>query len=278
MAKAGCRLFCGLSLLTLAACGPAALLPPAASSPVAYVETPPAFLATPTASSDTPLALLRHVDDLQIFGAPQDQAAIDDIAEAVKKQAPIACALLGHDCAIRAVIEVYPDQQSFDRHVMNPKYRGFFAISGYGKIQVVSPAMLAPHAPLSYEERKLIAVHELVHLVLNDINPNLPPWLGEGMAVYAGPHAVYSAVCEQGFPFDMMPRLQSLLDAYDNVPAADLFAYTVVWYIASEHGLDRLNALIRAPDRLETLLGSSTEQLEFQWRDFVGRHCKTRGT
>ncbi len=103
----------------------------------------------------------------------------------------------------------------------------------------------------------LIAVHEYTHLALNEVNPDLPDWLAEGAAVYLGPHDMYDHVCRQNFPLSRFPRLQTLMQSYSSIPAADLFAYTLVRYIAETEGLGTLNRLIRLPSDILALLNQS---------------------
>jgi hypothetical protein len=96
--------------------------------------------------------------------------------------------------------------------------------------------------------------------------------LNEGAAVYVGPHGVYTYVCEKRFPFDKIPSLAALEQSYASVSAADLFAYSLVDYIVSAHGLDALNRLIRSPAEMEKILGASREQFEAGWRGYMEAH------
>ena len=75
---------------------------------------------------------------------------------------------------------------NFQRQFMNRAMRGYFALSGNGRIQIVSPANSGRDA-LSYEDGVGVAVHEFVHLALDQIDPELPDWLEEGTAVYLAP-------------------------------------------------------------------------------------------
>jgi RNA polymerase sigma-70 factor, ECF subfamily len=166
-------------------------------------------------------------------------------------------------------VELFADQESLDRLGMNPRMRGSYAYSGDGRIQMVSPRNPVPNLPVGYETRVLIAVHELAHLVLNEVNPRLPLWLNEGVATFVGPHAPYSFVCRNRFPFDRVPQLRDLQQSYATVPAADLFAFTVVDFIVAEYGMDALNRLIRAPDALEQIAGGDLAEFERRWRAFM---------
>jgi hypothetical protein len=138
---------------------------------------------------------------------------------------------------------------------------------------MVSPRNAVPGLNISYADRVLIAVHEYAHLVNNEIDPDMPTWLNEGAAIYAGPHAVYDTVCRQGIPLGPVPRLGDLEQSYDAIPAADLFAYTLVDFIAARHGHTVLNRLLRSPDAFETILGASRNTVEADWHAYVRQHC-----
>lgn len=230
--------------------------------------------AEPTAPR-TAAALLsvRHeAGQFVLFAAPGDEQALRDIAAALQQHAPDVCRTLHCDYRRTVVVEVFPDQASMDRAQPEASTRGHFAHSDERGIQIVSPRNEIPHLPVSYETRVLIAVHEFAHLVNNAINPAMPSWLNEGAAVFAAPHAPYTHVCQHQFPFDRIPAFADLRRDYRSVPAADLFAFTVVEFIATEFGLDALNRLLRAPDALERIVGLTDAQFEERWHQFLQQH------
>ena len=63
--------------------------------------------------------------------------------------------------------------------------------------------------------------------------------------------------------------MEQLENAYDTVPAADLFSYSLVEFIVSEFGQSQLNRILRAPALLEEILGIQLNHLEQQWIDFM---------
>lgn len=209
---------------------------------------------------------------IAIEGSGVPASVLNDIAAALNAGAPAVCAALDIACDFPVTVEVFADQAAFDRGVMNPDLRGFFSLSGDGRIQMVSPAN-SGRAELAYEDGVGIAVHEFVHLALDRIDPELPDWLDEGTAVLLGPHEVYDHACRAQLAGVDLPTLDDLRQHYAEVPAADLFAYTLVASIVATDGLDGLNALLRAPDDLEGALGRSVPEVEKEWRGFVEGGC-----
>ncbi len=263
-----CLFFAGLAMAS-AGCA-AAPLPPVTPSPAAA----PTATATPTDTpppTDTPAptATPTPAIDLTVIAPEVSPAIRRDVAAAVQSAAPGICAALAMPCDFPVIIEIYPDQDAFDRAVMNPEMRGFFAASGDGRIQMVSPGNVSSR-DLTYEQATGIAAHEFVHLALDRIAPELPDWLEEGTAVLLGPHMVYDAARAEPSLLAMAPSFERLRDEYGDVVAADFFAWTVVDFLVATYGMDALNALLRDPHDLEGALGVSAEEFGAAWRSSLG--------
>jgi len=223
--------------------------------------------------SHLPIFTLVHQADIfTIYGVEADQQAVLDVAEVLQEQAIQVNHALGYDYRDPITVEIFPDQESLDQYGMNPDMKGYYAYSGNHLIQMVSPRKPTIHQEIDYSQRVGIAVHEYVHLVNNVINPTMPPWLNEGVAIYMGPHELYAYVCQNIFPFEQIPPFRELEQSYDSVPAADLFAYALVDFIIHEYGQENLNLLIRNPDRLEVILGTARSEFERHWREYMKLH------
>ncbi len=221
-------------------------------------------------------SLVQQTGIFTVYGVEGDQQAVQDIAEALQEQALQINRAMDYDYRDPITVEIFPDQESLDQYGMNPDMQGYYAYSGNHRIQMVSPRELSAQLEVDYSQRVLISVHEYVHLVNNTINPDLPTWLNEGVAVYMGPHALYTYVCQNLFPFEQIPAFRELEQSYDSVPAADLFSYVVVDFIAHEYGLEKLKLLMRNPDRLEDILETTRSEFEQHWIEYMNLHCIER--
>lgn len=263
-----CLFFAGL-VLAVAGCA-AASAPPVTPSPAAAPTGTTAPTETPLPTdTPAPTATPTPAIDLTVIAPEVSPAIRRDVAATVQSAGPGICAALLIACDFPVTVEIYPDQAAFDRAVMNPEMRGFFAASGDGLIQMVSPGNVASR-DLTYEEATGIAAHEFVHLALDRIAPELPDWLEEGTAVLLGPHAVYEAARSEPSLLAMTPSFERLRDEYGDVVAADFFAWTVVDFLVATYGMDALNALLRDPNNLEGALGLSAEEFGAAWRASLG--------
>lgn len=199
---------------------------------------------------------------------------LSDVRRTVERQAPAICAALEAPCRFAVAVEVYPSQQTFDRRVLNPAMRGYRAVSSEGRIQLVSPAVGGTPA-LSYTDGLMIAAHEFAHLVLDELNPDLPDWLDEGAAVFFGPargRALYDRACRTGAVLET-PAYSRLTQHYADVRGADLFAYTLVASIAEHAGTDRLLALLRAAPAGRPPADLDPRATEHAWHGYLVRRC-----
>jgi hypothetical protein len=232
--------------------------------------------ATSSAGLRPRFTLVHQADIFTVYGVEGDQQAIQDVADALQKQALQINRVLDYDYRHPIAVEIFPDQVSLDHYGMNPEMQGYYAYSGDRRIQMVSPHNPTTQAEVDYSQRVLIAVHEYVHLVNNAINPNMPLWLNEGIAVSMGPHDLYTYVCQNLFPFEQIPSLTEMEQSYDSVSAADLFAYALVDFIAHEYGQEKLNLLIRNPDNFEEIFGDRRSEFEQRWREYMSLHYTKR--
>jgi len=222
--------------------------------------------------ASAPFAFGLKSGQFSVFACAGDEQALKDVAVALKEHAAQVCKDLETKYAALVRVEIFADQESLDRLGMNRQMRGYYAYSGNRRIQMVSPRNPIPNVPIPYPDRVGIAVHEFVHLVNNTINADMPVWLNEGVAAFVGPHRPYSYVCLHGFPIKNVPSLLDVERSYYKVTGADLFSYSLVDYIVSEHGMPALNRLLRSPSSMEAILGIKHDEIERRWRTFIERH------
>lgn len=261
-----------LAILAVVACAVGGCVAPGAARPPTPTLVSPDELPPPTATPRPPPQAMPSADLISVTGQGVPPNVLDEIAVALRQGAPHVCTALDVACDFPVTVEVFADQAAFDREVMNPDMRGYFALSGDGLIQMVSPAN-SGRDELAYHDGVAVALHEFVHLTLDRIDPELPDWLEEGTAVYLAPHEVYDRACREQLAGVDLPTLNELRDHYNDVPAPDLFAYTLVASIVTNNGLDGLNTLLRAPNDLERALGRPAADVERTWREYTQSGC-----
>ena len=200
---------------------------------------------------------------------PDIQAA-HDVANELAAQLPRLRNDLKYDYRHPVSVEIYPDQATYDAHLMDPSVRGSPACSGHRTIQMVSPRYPMRIASIPYSGRLGMAVHELAHLFLNEINGEMPIWLQEGVASFEGGADGYHAICripEVARILRNPPSLSALKSSYGSVPAGDVISFTFIDFVVTTKGIEALNLLIRNPAGFEEALALPERDVEIRWRD-----------
>lgn len=129
--------------------------------------------------------------------------------------------------------------------------------------------------------------HELSHVILHRATDNpyssLPPWLDEGLAMYAeGPQeASYGRALSQAISANKLISLRSLSSSFpadaDQAHLSYAESYSVVKYIIDKYGRTGMGKLLQVfaqgttPDQaLQQGIGTNLAGLEAEWRASVG--------
>jgi hypothetical protein len=208
------------------------------------------------------------------LASDQDQSTVREIAALMDSVAPEIARDLDVVYRHAVTVEVYPNQEEFDAHLMNPSMRGTPAISARNRIQLVSPKAPIQVPGIEYRERLWFPVHEFAHLVIDQISEQMPTWLDEGVASYEGSRLFYTQDRRvREILRDRLPTFADLTQSYSKVPAADVFSFSLIEFIVAEYGRPALNRILRAPDRLDQVLKSPLATVEERWHRFIaGRY------
>lgn len=209
------------------------------------------------------------------FSTDNDRSTVREIEalmDSVAHQIPLD---LDVDYRHPVTVEIYPSQEEYDAHLMNPTMRGSPAVSGKYRIQMVSPRAPIRVPGITYNNRLWFAVHEFVHLVIDQISQQTPMWLDEGVASYEGSGSFYARDERvRKILGNQLPSLAKLMQSYSELPAADVYSFSVVEFIVSEYGMPALVRVLRSPENLEQVLNAPLGALEEKWHQFAARRYR----
>lgn len=135
-------------------------------------------------------------------------------------------------------------------------------------VLLTSPAN--PGKAHTYEECRDAALHEMVHACNSIINPDMPLWLNEGVALYltnGNPPANLYNTCKT-------PSFQDIHTA-DPVRFSDMggyyYAYTYVEYLDATYGWEKVLSLLKTGDPAAAF-GQSEESVYDGWLEYLKIH------
>jgi len=196
----------------------------------------------------------------------QDTQAVKDLLQCCATVLPGIAGDLNLTAPENISIEIYPTQNDYNRNIMNPALQNSPAISGNGKIQLVSPLAKIKIDNLTYEERLLLLVHEYVHILIDGLDPEPPLFIDEGIACYYSSYQFYkSAAAQYVKQINFIPTTSQLKDHYHELPAPDLFSFLFIDYLVQQQGKQILPAVLTQPQLLDDILNTG-------WLEFVKQH------
>jgi len=210
----------------------------------------------------------------EIYSNKEDRKVLDDLLKALENSYNRITNHLQTHFADRIKVKIYPDVKSFHKalylHEAPDWVVGAFA---FNELRMVSP--LNPGSAHTYESLMKAIVHELAHAAILNVRGSqglagLPKWLNEGYAFYEARQMsddmrkkVKSGLLEKA------PSTWTQLDTAGIVQFGDLGGYalstTIIEFLAGTYGFDKMVKLIKEPEKVNIIYGTSIEELEKQW-------------
>lgn len=129
---------------------------------------------------------------------------------------------------------------------------------------------------LSPQYNKVVAVHELTHVLINRINRKTPRWLNEGIATYIAKDLDMSMQeLRNEVKLYMIPPFSSYR-MEDPTEFMNIKGYhmscSMIDFIVSEYDWERLHQLIRSPYDFEGVFQMSGEEFWNKWKEYLEKN------
>ncbi|GAB6930288.1 hypothetical protein JCM10914A_42710 [Paenibacillus sp. JCM 10914] len=168
----------------------------------------------------------------------------------------------------KITIEIYPDLPAFHQAVGEDDAPSWFmGTYSNNTLQIVSP--LSPGPEHTYHSILRSTLHLYAMWLVNDINPNAPKWLCQGIGGYEAqqmtPDFIRNTTAD-AIKSGSVPTLQELNDdSWQFGEQGFQFAYLLTAYILEQYGLESLNKLIRRPDDFTGIFQCTETEFHARW-------------
>ncbi|MFC1558326.1 peptidase MA family metallohydrolase [candidate division KSB1 bacterium] len=217
----------------------------------------------------------QHFD---LYSSKSDKSVLDNIAKTLEKNYSRITENLQTKFTEKIQVYIYPDIKVLHNAIFLPDALDWTVGSASrNELKIVSP--LNPGNVHTYESIMQAIVHELVHTAVLNVRKErglagLPKWLNEGYAFY-----------EAGQMTDNMRKSVKLnaqkevplswiqLDTASTVEFGNMDGYalstTIIEFLVNTYGFNNLIKLIKAPENIEDIYGTSKGDLEKQWLQYL---------
>ncbi len=225
------------------------------------------------------LRLEKSTEHFNLFSTTKDSIVLDTLALVLENNYAKITGHLGITLDKKTTVKVFPDLTSFHKAINTPEAPDWVVGSCMNnELLMVSP--LNPGSVHTFSSLLQVIVHEFAHLAVfyaldeKGIS-TLPQWLSEGFAQYeAGQiNDHIKRIVVSGFKKTAPPTWEQLSSA-SMLEFGQMNGYaisvTIVEFLVNTYGMEKLVALLKAPEHIETIYGLSQENLEKQWIQYLG--------
>ncbi len=228
------------------------------------------IFALPSGDLKTKDMMLYVSDDFAVYFEPQDEKAAKDIIMTLETKLDSVQRSLRYEKTGKTEIYIYPEQSVFHKKkygLLGSMFAPEWYVGDHIKDKVIMTSPLSKGLVHSYESMLKIAVHEYVHTVNYQINPKLPLWINEGIAMYlAGQRQTTDlSLTDIPSPDEIATRNPLTFAAIGGYE----LAYTYIEFFDQFFGRDKLGQLVRQPDDFEKLLGYCQEEVYYMWVSYL---------
>lgn len=228
-------------------------------------------MALPASAASAQLKQQRETEHFVFYCADTDLEALDDLEESFEGCYQRVTTDLGKAPSGKTRVNIYPSLQAFHNAMGRPNDPDWsVGEAKSGAVYMTSP--LDPGPQHSYQSIITVAVHEYVHIVIEQFHRSQPSYLNEGLAAYeAGQGDNVKYTVQQDAEKNALPSLSTVasLNAFNNSKYnIYTYGYAYVEFIVERFGFDKVIALLEGKSRSE-VLGMSESELNEAWLTFL---------
>jgi len=221
------------------------------------------------------LALQRESTHFSLYSTAGDIPVLDTLASALEANYARITQHLGIQMAAKTSVRIYPDVKAYHSAIGYPDAPDWMVGGTWNGTVLMMVSPLHPGSIHTYASLMQVVVHEFVHIAVAyargaDGFAGLPRWLNEGFAQYeagqTNDRVRASAAASLRAP---KPPTLAQLDEASDMEFGNMNGYavsvTLVDYLITTYGIDKLVQLIKAPASCEAIYGLPVSTLQEQW-------------
>ncbi|MBP6871309.1 MAG: hypothetical protein KBC43_04825 [Bacteroidales bacterium] len=241
------------------------------------------FLTIPglTGQNSDSLVLKKESRHFNFYSTKGDVKVLDSLAITLENNYSRITNRLGINIDKKANVKVYPNVKSYHAAINQPDAPDW-AVGAWNGHALVMVSPLNPGTVHTYESLMQVIVHEFVHMAVyyavgDSGMAALPQWLSEGYAQYeAGQLNDRVLKYVKSCMMEKAPPTWTELDAASPMEFGNMNGYaysaTIVEFLITTYGIDKLIFLIREPENGETIYDLSNDLLEEQWIQYLNAY------
>jgi len=223
------------------------------------------------------LSLAFTSENFNFYSKKQDVKTLDDLSNVLERNYLRLIKDMQTSFNSKIDVLIYPDIKSF-HNAINQSSAPDWIVGAAGKNELKMVSPLNPGSVHTYESLMKAIVHELTHTIIMNFRKQglvgLPNWLNEGYAYFEAKqlNKAQREIVRNQIIKNTIPSWGELEKA-NTVQFGEINGYpisaTIVEFLVTNYGLDKLKQFIITPENLEIIYKVSKSDLEILWLKYL---------
>lgn len=186
---------------------------------------------------------------------------------------------LGKELKQKVIVQICSDRYELI-HTLGLKNAPEWVRGGIAEGKTVIASPLNPPPGSSYHNVINTVVHEFVHVLLREINKDIPKWLDEGIASFEGKDNDETWIKDTillGLKNGTVPTLDELDTGKDFERFFKIggyqYSYAITEFVISVYGYEILMKLVKWPEKFDQIFQITKEEFYCKWIRYMEDYC-----
>lgn len=218
------------------------------------------------------IKLRKESEHFKYSSTKSDEESLDDLEENLESNYDRIAKNLNVTLDEKIDVTIYPNIDEFHKAIgMEDAEDWLVGVAGTSDVAMVSP--LNPGSIHTYDSLMSVIVHEYTHILVMNLNADTDTYLNEGIAVVEANQVDNNTkyYLRETAKLDKLPSIDKMKNNYSGLEQPYFLSGGFVDFIISDYGYDGIIDLIKNPDDLERITGSTKEELERNWKGYILR-------
>lgn len=216
------------------------------------------------------IKLRKESEHFKYSSTKSDKEALDDLEENLESNYDRIAKDLNVTLDEKIDVYIYPNIDEFHKAIgMEDAEDWLVGVARNGEILMVSP--LNPGSVHTYDSLMSVIVHEYTHILVGNLNEITDVYLNEGIAVVEANQIDNNTkyYLKESTKLDKLPSIDEMKNKYSELEQPYAFTGGFVEFLIGDYGYYGIIDLIKNPDDIEIITGSTKEELEQSWKEYI---------
>lgn len=216
------------------------------------------------------IKLRQESDHFNFYSNKTDKESLDDLEESLESNYERISKDLQVTLDKKIKVTIYPNISEFHKAI-GMMAAGDWVAGATIKNEIFMVSPLNPGSMHTYESLMKVIVHEYTHVLVGNIKYRTDVYLDEGIAEVESNRIDNDAkyYLKEVAKADKLPSIDEMKNNYGKLENPYVISGGFAEFIVNNYGYDKIIDLIKSPDDIENIIGSTKEEIIAKWNEYI---------